>query len=905
MNTETSTLRHCLAFWGKTGLSEGRLGAKPVLHHLLDVAAVTEALLGSRPQLLMRLASSVGIDPGQFARFAAFLAGLHDLGKFSKPFQIKCPEFWPVNALGPQPTDTFHDIGHWHYSALFLQTEPVKRIIAEICPHLMANNDIGVHLVAAIAGHHGIPPLKDEANGNTTLASHRKQVCQSCKDGVLTAVETLRLLTGVDSGLPISSTQICNLSFALNGLITVSDWVGSDLAFFPIAPLGNNTNNITIEAYWNKTREQARKAIKAKGLLQPQPLSAPNYGALGLHSAKKPRPMQVAVDDVAIGEGPQLFIIEDTTGSGKTEAAMLLAARLMAAGKGEGIYFALPTMATANAMFGRLEDVYKNFYSKSDDAALAPSMVLAHGKADLAARIDGLSAKEADDEATSHFCNAWIGDSRRKAFFAEMGAGTIDQAFLAVLQKRFLTLRQFALANRILLIDEAHSFDAYMGEELNVLLQMQARNGGSAIVLSATLSQAKRLELAKCFQNVKSAILQPGENAYPLLTQVGKNSFSEILVRFDNALRREVEIGRLEGRAEAISAALTAARQGAAVAIICNAVDEAMAVFEAVRAQMSEPDKAMLFHARFAMGDRMAIETQVLDCFGKQSDPQNRAGRILVATQVIEQSLDLDFDLIISDLAPIDFLIQRAGRLWRHMDRRPQNSRPLPGPRMLVVSPDPNTVSSDRWLEPVLGKAAFVYQNAGVLWRSAKMLFAAGRIAVPDDLRSFIEQVYGRDNEPALPACLLRAEGKGLGKASGEATLGRMNVIKPSEGYAGLGERLSSSEDIGTRLGEKTTVLRLARHEGDRLVPFYRMAEADDRLDWELSEITLRETLLRDAAFVLVPEALMLAVKADWPKFEQEMMIAVVDAQGNITTDGSLTYHREIGLVRASPQTRG
>ncbi len=171
--------------------------------------------------------------------------------------------------------------------------------------------------------------------------------------------------------------------------------------------------------------------------------------------------MQSLTESLDLSDGPQLVLIEDATGSGKTEAAILLAARMMAAGRGEGIFVALPTMATANAMHKRLQNAIDALFERGVNGEQEPSLIFAHGKAALSRDLSNLSsAPLANGEpSTAATCNAWIADDRRRAFFADVGAGTIDQAFLTVLPKKHLTLRQYAFAGRILIVDEAHCFD--------------------------------------------------------------------------------------------------------------------------------------------------------------------------------------------------------------------------------------------------------------------------------------------------------------------------------------------------------------------------------------------------------------------------------------------------------------
>ncbi len=291
---------------------------------------------------------------------------------------------------------------------------------------------------------------------------------------------------------------------------------------------------------------------------------------------------------------------------------------------------------------------------------------------------------------------------------------------------------------------------------------------------------------------------------------------------------------RLGEREAGFAAACEAAACGAAVLVLCNAVDECLAAAEALRARRSAGD-VMTFHARFAQCDRLEIETRVLDTFGRDAEATERAGKILVATQVVEQSLDLDFDLIVTDLAPIDLLIQRAGRLWRHLDRCSAASRPAPGPTMLIISPGPDAVADADWLGPVLGKAAYVYEDAGVMWRSAKAAFRRGGFTAPDDLRPMVEEVYAGVGADALPDALESAAARGEGKERTGTALGQFNVINLARGYGALPKDLRADEEIGTRLGEDDVTLRLARRRGGRLVPWAEVAGGPMEVAWALS----------------------------------------------------------------------
>lgn len=917
-----------LLFWGKTGFrADACPAAKPVLSHLVDVAAVAWQLLQTRPALAARLAERLKTDVEPLACLVAFLAGLHDLGKISIPFQAKSDTFWPETLLGPLPAPAPFDAGHWRYTALLMRHEPIADMIDTVLPGL---GGASPSLLALVAGHHGRPP-ESKWLGAEPFGPQDENAAlpPPCLQAAQEAVDFLRTATGIGAVPAVTERRLMDCSFLLNGLITSADWVGSDSAFFGFdGPPFDQGHPHTAFAHSSRI---ARDALQAKGLVPLAPSRTFGWQALGLPASAEPRPMQQVMAQVALPDGPCLFIIEDMTGSGKTEAALFLASRLMQAGKGEGVYIALPTMATANAMHARLAPVAQSLFQGGD-----PSLILAHGRADLARRLAALGnrASRERDETNATTCNAWIADSRRKALFADVGAGTVDQAFLAILQKKHLTLRQFALAGRILIIDEAHSFDAYMGEELKTLIALHAMNGGSTIVLSATLTTRLRAGLISAFHSAvaeppdEAALAdvppfmqakararlathapQPASRHYPLLTSMAGRGLIETPVALNASTRPPVGIERFNDRAAALALALDVAAQGAAVAIICNAVDEAIAVYHTI-AEALGAERAMLFHARFAMGDRMAIEEKALRTFGKKAAADERAGKVLVATQVVEQSLDLDLDLIISDLAPADMLIQRAGRLWRHMDERPEEARALAQPTLAIVAPDHQGVTSDTWLNETLGAAAFVYRNPAVLWRSAREMFARTHLPSPDDpaFRAILEAVYD-DGLDDVPTCLLSKVLAADGQETGDRTIARHNIIDPKAGYAMVGANLSADETIGTRLGEAMTSLRLAHRDDGRLVPWVRVDGGDDSLNWELSEISVRTGWLKRHGYEAEAgsSAEADAIKATWSEFDQAIALVEVGNEGTFVPslpDTALTYNHKIGLTGTALQTR-
>ncbi len=883
------------AFWAKTSddaTASGPLLFKSVSHHCADVAATALVLQRMNPARTRRDAEVTGLHPDDHTILSALCAGLHDLGKISKSFQIKVPELWPAAILGACPDRLPATLSHWEATALLLNADGVRSALQPVA----GADGLDRQVIAAIAGHHGRAPTSALVDAAGYAAARHLEIGPAC---VAAAAALAGGLAAVMAPwlAPSPLRKPEDYSFQLNGLITLSDWIGSDAAFFafenPAMPLVQ---------YWPLALARAEAAVIAKGLAPARLVATPTLSGLS-DAANTARPMQALATELALPAEPQIVIVEDGTGSGKTEAALLLAARLMAAGLGEGVFLAMPTMATANAMHARLGAAQGGLFE--GDA----SLVLAHGKSALArdlARREPRGA--ANDSDAALWCDAWIADSRKTALFASAGAGTIDQGFLSVLPKKHLTLRQYALAGRILVIDEAHACDAYMGEELKVLIEMQARLGGSVIVLSATLTQRQRSDLVLAFARGRGVhvrrLAEIGRSlrsaAYPLLTRYGLSAgVEEHPVPAAPDLTRSVAIAALSSREAVVQAVLAAAARGAAVAIICNAVDQAIATFAALLAGGATPERTHLFHARFAMGDRLAIERDVQAWFGRKSTPETRAGRILVATQVIEQSLDVDFDVMYTDLAPADLVVQRAGRLWRHR----RDDRPVPAPVLTLLTPDPGALEKARWLETTLGPASFVYDMPGVLWRTARDLLGKGRLDTPQDLRPLIETAYDAGTDD-LPELLRKGHDDSVGEEYGLRAKAQRVTIRPAEGYAAV-TTPSADEEIGTRDGEPSITIRLARFAGEQLLPLAGLSDGAS-LGWALSELSVRVNWLarfvrKDGADAALA-ATIARLRRTWPEFEQGTPVIGISNDGTAAGDthAGLEYHATTGLQSAS-----
>jgi len=816
-------------FWGKASSEDG---ATPIFHplvfHALDVAACFEALLDVDRRAAAALEAVFAAPIARVARALAALVALHDIGKVDWRFQAKSEAAWPP-MLGKWKAAPVYDHGAGSYALLLGH---LKRLVA---PLLDADQNQAEKkaILWPIAFHHGKPCDRmkpcDYAHAISTkidppAAANARLVAESIFDAFGEPIAPLPFF---------GECAAKRVSWLLSGLVSLADWIGSSTRYFPYrAP-----DFATPRDYLAYARQQARKAIAQLRLAPTPPAEAATFASL-FSADWTPSAAQAHCADLSFADGPTLVIIEDITGSGKTEAALLLAQRMMRAGKGRGVFVALPTMATANAMFARMAECYRGLFAPDQK----PSLALAHGRArpheGFRASIfpdDGVGEEgvPAEIETVHGGCSAFFASDRRKALLADVGVATIDQALLAVLPTKYATLRQYGLSGKILIVDEAHAYDAYMSRELERLLTFHAGFGGSAIILSATLPRRMKEAYARAFRGgTRDDEIRLEESAYPLVTSLSmRGDAAEAPLAPRKDLRREVKTTRLANPEEALARIAKAAAAGAAVAYIRNSVDDAVEACEALRAMGVEP---ILFHARFAMCDRARIEDHVLATFGKGSTAQERKGAVLVATQVVEQSLDLDFDLIVSDLAPIDLLIQRAGRLWRHE----RGARPLKEPQFLVVSPEPTEDAGADWFAKPFRRAAYVYQAHAILWLTARTLFDAGAIRSPDGVRPMIETVYGEDLNDRVPEGLRDNLGRADGERHAKRSGADLNLLVYDNGYTADHRGWSDDVNTPTRLGEAQTTFRLAFWRDGALRPYAR--DDDEARAWALSEVSIR-----------------------------------------------------------------
>ena len=837
-------------YWGKAKKSPDSEGADYHLlaYHCLDVAAVGWHLLTPRGKLCQRLSAELDVEPEWLQAWFCYCLMLHDLGKFFRAFQNLSPNM-SDNLVAYDGNCIY---AHRHDTLGFAIWNDFAKSQAEIIPRSLTK--AVKPWLEIVCGHHGKPPEQLRAYKSYLLPDDELAAEAFIKEVSAQWRPSLRSLEH------IKSEKLKACSWQLAGLAVLADWLGSSQAHFPY-----KADALPLSEYWSEYALKCASAAIADANLAPCSVNEFTSIKQQFDFISQPTPLQSYAQTVAITNDPQLFILEDVTGAGKTEAAMVLVHRLISQGLAEGVYVGLPTMATANGMYQRMVQSYRKLFAEDE----WPSLVLAHGASQLSKEFNEsvtLSAHQDDKNyekgelSASAYCNAWLADTRKKALLADVGVGTIDQALLGVLPAKHQSLRLFGLANKVLLIDEVHAFDPYMQQLLCALLKAHAGQGGSVILLSATLPLAYRKTLTAAFASglkINEPELNPGAG-YPWVTQMSSQAFVETPVATRPSVARQVEVKRLDSEQSALEIIRNAARGGQCICWIRNTINDAHEALNLLAQQSDiEPANITLFHSRYAMIDRQAIEQDVLERFGKKSNRNQRAGQVLIATQVVEQSLDLDFDVMISDLAPVDLLIQRAGRLQRHTrsaagDRHEQEQRNKPC--LYVLAPDPKNVTSPNWLRELLPGTQAVYPNVGQLWLTLNVLLEHNGFAMPADARRLIEGVYGEHAQQNIPEVLEEATAVAQAQNKAEAGMGSFNVLNLDKGYceksAMHNAGWTDEVNIPTRLGSDTVTCVLVRKFDGQWQPY---AQGLDHA-WALSQISLPNKAWQQVQKLIPPD---------------------------------------------------
>lgn len=708
--------------------------------HLRDSMDVMRFLL--EKWVPERVCAVAGLSEDELKRIALFLAGIHDIGKASNSFQTKILKTMP---------ELRERLREQVELANLSSNEEAFSHHTMVGAAILSDMGMPDWVVSVVGAHHG-KPLPENFDPEHLMKSRNYRSCFFARkeDAPLYRLVWREILddaleyAGYHSAeeLPQSMTQPAQM--LLVGLLIVADWLSSNTALFPLT---DAEDGMADDDLYPERLERAVKKLKFLDRWNTD--DSWRYADLGAErfGFDQSNVIQQAITKAAgEAERPGLFILEAPMGAGKTEAA-LMAGEILANRRGEsGLAFFLPSQATANAMFERVMSWVQGFAQEpqswlGDEEETAGSngqltVELAHGKASLNQSFTELSESGAlvdEDEAGRIATNAFF-MGRKTQLLANFVVGTVDQMLMGALRQKHIMLKHLGLAGKAVVVDEVHAYDRYMSRYMDAMLNWLGAYQTPVILLSATLPGRRRGEMVGAYlgqEAFEGREALEGERAYPLLTWTDGETVCTRRIELD-ARQTDVEIQR--GEEESVIPYLRKRlTEGGCAGVIVNTVKRAQVMAERLKAAFPQYD-VLLDHAQLIMPDRIRKEKQIMERVGKSSTSKQRNGLIVVGTQVLEQSLDLDFDVMISDLCPMDLLLQRLGRLHRHH----RHDRPSPVKRAACL------VLGTRELEP---GAKAVY-GAYLLRKTAALLPDVMRL--PDDISRLVQDTYDSDCMVAL-----------------------------------------------------------------------------------------------------------------------------------------------------------
>lgn len=725
--------------FGKLRRTDQSVDWHPLIDHMADVAAVLETLCYTDAiQRALEALAGRAMNQQDIARLSA-IAFLHDIGKANNGFQAKRwlkderPRGWVTAGHGVEAL------------AMLMADDEAARALQSQLPLLEIaewGEEAASNLLLASLAHHGRPLDSRLSWWDAKIYWMQKGGYDPGRqlgligDAVQRFVPAAFELGG--EALPGSPRFVHFFA----GLIQLADWLGSDTRFFKFSEEG--------EDRLQRARELARCAVQHIGLnisTSRTRLTAGFPVFSVVFGTQTPYPTQTAMADRSLG---QVVVLEAETGSGKTEAAVWRFLHLLEQGQVDSLYFALPTRVAATQVYQRICTALENTWPVDPPLAVRALSGYAMADGEFAKALPDFQVQWSDEPSDAQASRRWAAESAKRFLAAPVAVGTVDQLLLGTLQVRHAHLRHCLAARSLLVIDEVHASDAYMGVLIQHLIKAQVALGGHILLLSATLGATARARY------LAAGRVKRGTPVLPSLAQAMATPYPAIsdergLRATSGAQRSKTVLWRCADwidKPESIaSAALTAAAQGAKVLIIRNTVPAAVATLAALEA--ATPNSSCLFqlnnvvtlhHSRFSREDRPLMDDAVQQQIGKI---RPKGALILIGTQTLEQSLDIDADYLITDLCPMDVLLQRIGRLHRHSRSADERPTAFQTAQTLILTPNGGDLSPHlKRARHGLGRlyeGGGVYPDLRILEATRELIESIPQIHIPADNRRLVD----------------------------------------------------------------------------------------------------------------------------------------------------------------------
>lgn len=746
---------------------------KSLLYHMIDAGMCAKAYLQfGNKSLLKTISDKTNFEVNEILPIIGYFVACHDIGKAHPSFQLRqdvqneIPEKYR-RIINPESSTKISHSGFRHeiYSVKVLRRIWEKKNYSDF---------IVEEVTCVIADHH----QKRGKGINIPLREKNEyEKFQDILEDELNAVFCPK----------VSEFECYDWSLfceSLNGILVLSDWIASNPLF-----MDNSENYKSVMEYAKKSDEYAKKVIESIGFSKCITPYSENLYEMFSWKSSDMRPMQELTNSI-VKECPQFTIIEDSPGSGKTEAAVFLALSMAKKYNKSGLYFALPTAATANQMWERLNSIFSKYN--------IPNFRLIHGMAWSIVEENGDERNQIGSE--NEIGDEWLRPSR-KALLSQYAVGTVDQVMMAVINIRFRQLRMLGLTDKVLIIDEVHAYDAYMSTILDRLLEWCGVLNIPVIMLSATLPKQKKQDYINSYFGINKIY---DNQKYPLIT-FGDSDDNIVEKTCESSKKCIYKIETLECLNNLnfmVEKSIELVNDGGNLCLMLNTVKDAQYAYSKLKEIIGDNNeiKVLLYHARYKTKDRIRIEQECLRMYSKSGNRPLKS--ILVCTQVVEQSLDVDFDIMMTQICPIDLLIQRMGRIWRHNNKRPKN---ISEPIIYVATGDFKQSS-----------VSMVYSTY-ILKKTQEYVKQKKEIHFPGDLRDAISYVY-ESNDDTREFLELYFDNANMGTmAEG------VEIEKPDaeeyflvESDPLLGDDNAENLQVATRLGRKTTRVALCSEKEEK-----------------------------------------------------------------------------------------
>ena len=661
-----------------------------------------------------------GLTKGELNKLALFIAMVHDIGKSTAGFQYK---------IGMNLPERYEVLRHYLDIPDLMDMDDIRRT-----PHPLAGEAILRYLgcpdtVAMLIGaHHGFYPdeyqIADLSEDRKNIVGYRNYFGDT--DDTRAQLESFwedivndaLIGAGLESveDLPDIGLQA---QMVLSALLITADWIASNTDFFPLI-------NVDDTGFGTDYEQRTAFALDQLDLTEKWRSERSEYNDEIFEDTFGFLPSSIqkeVLDIVEKSTSPGLFILEAPMGCGKTEAALSSAELLAHKCRKKGLFFGMPTQATANGIFPRIL-----CWAEKQSEEYFHSVILRHGSAAFNDAFQNIQKGIPEEYTDSGLVvNSWFCDSK-KACLADFVVATVDQMLMMALKRKHVMLLHLGLSEKVVIIDEVHAYDAYMNQYLEQALQWLGTYHTPVILLSATLPAKRRMSLIRAYLGQKSSDEKyEMTEAYPLLTWTDSGV---ILQKALNYIGEHKTVSMIKGVDDIYKIIQSAVDKGGCIGIIMNTVNRAQTVAEQIRNGIT--DKVLLYHAQYIMPDRAVKEEELIKNIGKDSTSNTRKGYVVVGTQVLEQSLDIDFDLLITDICPVDLLLQRIGRLHRHSKLRPEG---LETPYCYVITDEYENENSGS--KNIYGK-----------WLLKETLEQIPEsVTLPDDISPLVQRVYGAYDE--------------------------------------------------------------------------------------------------------------------------------------------------------------